>query len=62
MFRLSGTGSVGATIRLYIEQYEVDSTKIGRDSQEALAPLVEVALQLSKMEEFTGRSSPTVIT
>jgi len=62
VFRLSGTGSVGATIRLYIEQYEVDSTKIGRDSQEALAPLVEVALRLSKMEEFTGRSSPTVIT
>jgi len=62
VFRLSGTGSVGATIRLYIEQYEADSTKIGRDSQEALGPLVEVALQLSKMEEFTGRSSPTVIT
>lgn len=62
VFRLSGTGSVGATIRLYIEQYEADSTKIGRDSQVALAPLVEVALRLSKMEEFTGRSSPTVIT
>lgn len=62
VFRLSGTGSVGATIRLYIEQYEADSTKIGRDSQEALGPLVEVALRLSKMEEFTGRSSPTVIT
>jgi len=62
VFRLSGTGSVGATIRLYIEQYEADSTKIGRDSQVALAPLVEIALRLSKMEEFTGRSSPTVIT
>ncbi|KAK4789997.1 hypothetical protein SAY86_017301 [Trapa natans] len=62
VFRLSGTGSEGATIRLYIEQYEKDSSKTGRDSQEALAPLVEVALKLSKMEEFTGRSSPTVIT
>ena len=40
VFRLSGTGSEGATIRLYIEQYEKDSSKTGRDSQEALAPLV----------------------
>ncbi|KAK4706903.1 hypothetical protein R3W88_033546 [Solanum pinnatisectum] len=62
VFRLSGTGSEGATIRLYIEQYEKDSSKIGRDSQEALAPLVEVALKLSKMQEYTSRSAPTVIT
>ncbi|MBA0706278.1 hypothetical protein Golax_018400 [Gossypium laxum] len=62
VFRLSGTGSEGATIRLYIEQYEKDSSKTGRDSQEALAPLVEVALKLSKMLDFTGRSAPTVIT
>ncbi|KAI6677167.1 hypothetical protein NL676_037963 [Syzygium grande] len=62
VFRLSGTGSEGATIRLYIEQYEKDPAKTGRESQEALAPLVEVALQLSKMQEFTGRSAPTVIT
>ncbi|KAJ4710023.1 Phosphoglucomutase [Melia azedarach] len=62
VFRLSGTGSEGATIRLYIEQYEKDPSKTGRDSQEALAPLVEVALKLSKMEELTGRSAPTVIT
>ncbi|CAL5400007.1 unnamed protein product [Camellia sinensis] len=62
VFRLSGTGSEGATIRLYIEQYEKDTSKIGRDSQEALGPLVEVALKLSKMEEFTGRLAPTVIT
>ncbi|CAK8579591.1 unnamed protein product [Lathyrus sativus] len=62
IFRLSGTGSEGATIRLYIEQYEKDPSKIGRLSHEALAPLVEAALKLSKMEEFTGRSAPTVIT
>ncbi|KAI5677816.1 hypothetical protein M9H77_08766 [Catharanthus roseus] len=62
VFRLSGTGSEGATIRVYIEQYEKDSSKTGRDSQDALAPLVEVALKLSKMQEFTGRSAPTVIT
>ncbi|XP_010917497.1 phosphoglucomutase, cytoplasmic 2 isoform X1 [Elaeis guineensis] len=62
VFRLSGTGSEGATIRLYIEQYEKDSSKTQRNSQEALAPLVDVALKLSKMQEFTGRSAPTVIT
>ncbi|XP_048428923.1 phosphoglucomutase, cytoplasmic [Pyrus x bretschneideri] len=62
VFRLSGTGSEGATIRLYIEQYEKDPSKIGRESSEALGPLVEVALKLSKMQEFTGRSAPTVIT
>ncbi|XP_004297463.1 PREDICTED: phosphoglucomutase, cytoplasmic [Fragaria vesca subsp. vesca] len=62
VFRLSGTGSEGATIRLYIEQYEKDPSKISRESSEALAPLVAVALKLSKMQEFTGRSAPTVIT
>ncbi|BBN11283.1 phosphoglucomutase [Marchantia polymorpha subsp. ruderalis] len=62
VFRLSGTGSVGATIRLYIEQYQSDKSKTGADASETLAPLVDVALVLSKMEEFTGRSAPTVIT
>eukprot|EP00250_Pteridium_aquilinum_P007490 c17197_g1_i2 orf=266-2014(+) len=62
VFRLSGTGSEGATVRLYIEQYQSDPSKIGIESQVALAPLVEIALKLSKMEAFTGRSSPTVIT
>jgi phosphoglucomutase len=60
VFRLSGTGSEGATIRLYIEQFEKDPS--GRESQDVLAPLVEVALKLSKMQELTGRSAPTVIT
>ncbi|KAJ3672887.1 hypothetical protein LUZ60_006261 [Juncus effusus] len=62
VFRLSGTGSVGATIRVYIEQYEKDPAKTGRESHEALAPLVKAALKLSKMEKYTGRSEPTVIT
>ncbi|CAL9079414.1 unnamed protein product [Musa textilis] len=61
VFRLSGTGSEGATIRVYIEQYEKDSSNTGRDSQEALAPLARM-IKLSKMKEFTGRSVPTVIT
>ncbi|URD88656.1 Phosphoglucomutase, cytoplasmic [Musa troglodytarum] len=54
VFRLSGTGSEGATIRVYIEQYEKDSSKTGRDSQEALAPLARsfclyAILQFSKI-------------
>eukprot|EP00271_Cylindrocystis_brebissonii_P014293 TRINITY_DN35605_c0_g1_i1.p1 TRINITY_DN35605_c0_g1~~TRINITY_DN35605_c0_g1_i1.p1 ORF type:complete len:576 (-),score=113.72 TRINITY_DN35605_c0_g1_i1:322-2049(-) len=62
IFRLSGTGSVGATIRLYIEQYVADPAKIDREAADAMAPLVDVALKISKMEAFTGRSAPTVIT
>lgn len=62
IFRLSGTGSVGATIRLYIEQYVSDSTKLGRQAADVMAPLVQVGLKISKIEEFTGRSAPTVIT
>ncbi|XP_073109520.1 phosphoglucomutase, cytoplasmic 2-like [Elaeis guineensis] len=62
VFRLSGTGSEGATIRVYVEQYEKNSMKTGKDLQEALAPLVDVALKLSRMQAFTGRSAPTVIT
>ena len=62
IFRLSGTGSAGATIRLYVEQYEADSSKHAMDAQEALAPLIKIALETSKLQEFTGREKPTVIT
>ena len=62
IFRLSGTGSSGATVRMYIEQYEADVAKQGADAQDALAPLIKVALETSKLAEFTGRESPTVIT
>merc|ERR1711937_996176 len=53
IFRLSGTGSVGATIRLYIEKYEGKDGNLTMDTADALAPLVKIALELSKMEEFT---------
>jgi phosphoglucomutase len=62
IFRLSGTGSSGATIRLYVEQYETDTKKQLVDAQEALAPLIAVALGFSKLKEFTGRDKPNVIT
>ena len=62
IFRLSGTGSSGATVRLYIEQYEADTATHGMDAQEALGPLIKLALETSKLTEFTGRKEPTVIT
>ncbi|XP_067936512.1 phosphoglucomutase-like [Watersipora subatra] len=61
IFRLSGTGSSGATVRLYIDSYESDAKKCGQ-SAEMLAPLINVALTLSRLKEFTGRDTPTVIT
>jgi len=62
IFRLSGTGSAGATIRLYIEQFGDDTSKHGQDAQEALKPIIDLALELSKLTELTGRDKPTVIT
>ncbi|CAI7874782.1 unnamed protein product [Closterium sp. NIES-54] len=57
-----GTGSAGATIRVYVEQYEPDVARHGLDAQEALKPLIDIALSVSKLQEFTGRDKPTVIT
>ena len=65
VFRLSGTGSVGATIRLYLERYlsaDVEESTLTMDVQEALGPIVQCALNFSCLEKYTGRSSPTVIT
>ncbi|WP_426190064.1 alpha-D-glucose phosphate-specific phosphoglucomutase [Massilia sp. DWR3-1-1] len=62
VFRLSGTGTEGATVRLYLEQYEADPARHERDPQQALAPLAAIAEQLSQLQSRTGRSTPTVIT
>uniref|UniRef100_A0A672MY64 Phosphoglucomutase-1-like n=1 Tax=Sinocyclocheilus grahami TaxID=75366 RepID=A0A672MY64_SINGR len=61
IFRLSGTGSAGATIRLYIDSYEKDPQKIYQDPQVMLAPLVDIALRISQLQEKTGRTTPTWI-
>ncbi|BFZ58754.1 Phosphoglucomutase-2 [Savitreella phatthalungensis] len=60
--RLSGTGSSGATIRLYVEKYETDESKYTLDAQEGLKSLIQAALHILQLEKFTGRSKPTVIT
>nr|CAD54445.1 phosphoglucomutase [Crassostrea gigas] len=62
IFRLSGTGSSGATIRMYLEGYESDPAKSEMDPQVVLRPLIDIALKLSQLPELTGRDAPTVIT
>ncbi|MDZ4201137.1 MAG: alpha-D-glucose phosphate-specific phosphoglucomutase [Gallionella sp.] len=62
VFRLSGTGTEGATLRIYLESYEPDVDKHHLDAQEALSTLIGIALQLSELRERTGRDKPTVIT
>uniref|UniRef100_A0A7S4ND20 Alpha-D-phosphohexomutase C-terminal domain-containing protein n=1 Tax=Odontella aurita TaxID=265563 RepID=A0A7S4ND20_9STRA len=62
VFRLSGTGSAGATIRMYLEKFEMDSSKHGEAAPAALKGLADRALGLVEMEELTGRDAPTVIT
>jgi len=62
IFRLSGTGSTGATIRLYIEKYVSDQSKVNMPTEAIMSDLVAVALSMSRLVEETGRDKPTVIT
>jgi phosphoglucomutase len=62
VFRLSGTGTEGATLRIYLESFEADVTKQSVDAQQALAEMINLALSLSQLPEKTGRRAPTVIT
>jgi phosphoglucomutase len=62
IYRLSGTGTEGATLRVYIESYEADQNKQHQDTQQALAELIELAGNLAMITDLTGRTAPTVIT
>ncbi len=62
VFRLSGTGTSGATLRVYIERYEPDASRHDFDTQEALADLIAVADEIAGIKSRTGRTEPTVIT
>merc|ERR1712157_393154 len=62
IFRLSGTGVAGATVRLYLEKYEPPSGNLGQHQFDVVKPLAEIALQLSDLKTYTGRENPTVIT
>jgi phosphoglucomutase len=60
--RMSGTGTEGATVRLYLERYEADPARHNLDTQEALAPLIAIAEQVSELKQRTGRQQPSVVT
>ena len=62
VFRLSGTGTQGATIRIYIEKYEPSNGRHDTDPQVALAELIEIAEEISGVKAKTGRKAPDVIT
>jgi phosphoglucomutase len=62
VLRLSGTGTEGATVRVYLERYEADPARHGLDTQEALAPLIAIAEEVSQLKARTGRRTPSVIT
>lgn len=62
VIRLSGTGTEGATIRIYLEAFTEDPAQQKLDAQEALAELITVSHQISQLPQLTGRQQPTVIT
>jgi len=62
VFRISGTGTEGATLRVYLEAFEADVARHHLDAQAALAELIRIALQVSELKQRTGREQPTVIT
>ncbi|MBD9447974.1 MULTISPECIES: alpha-D-glucose phosphate-specific phosphoglucomutase [Rhizobium] len=62
VFRLSGTGTSGATLRVYLERYEADSTRHNIETQEALADLIAAAETIAGIRSRTGRDAPSVIT
>ncbi|MDF0551600.1 alpha-D-glucose phosphate-specific phosphoglucomutase [Kamptonema sp. UHCC 0994] len=62
VFRLSGTGTQGATLRIYLESYEPNAAKHDIDTQEALGSLITIADEIAQIRTLTGREQPTVIT
>ncbi|MEW8100072.1 MAG: alpha-D-glucose phosphate-specific phosphoglucomutase [Candidatus Thiodiazotropha endolucinida] len=62
VFRLSGTGTEGATLRVYLEAYETDPSKQTQSTESVMIQLVDIALTLAEIEHRTGRTKPSVIT
>ncbi|MEG1117899.1 MAG: alpha-D-glucose phosphate-specific phosphoglucomutase, partial [Janthinobacterium sp.] len=62
VLRLSGTGTEGATLRLYLERYEADPAQHAIPTQQALAGLIAAAEQVAQIRARTGRDAPTVTT
>jgi phosphoglucomutase len=62
VFRMSGTGTSGATVRIYVERYERDPANHGQDTQEVLKSLIGLAEHLGQVKQRSGMVEPTVIT
>jgi phosphoglucomutase len=62
VYRLSGTGTAGATLRVYIERYEPDPARQHLETEAALADLVSLSRELAAIERYTQRAAPSVIT
>ena len=62
VMRLSGTGTVGATLRVYLEAYESDPDRLQEEAEDALADVIASAEAIAGIKEFTGRDSPDVKT
>jgi phosphoglucomutase len=62
VFRLSGTGTVGATLRVYVETFEPDPARHDLDPQDALASVIAAASAIAGIRERTGRAAPDVVT
>ncbi len=62
VYRLSGTGTEGATLRVYLERYAPGPDGLAHDAQEALAPVIRAAHELAGIAAHTGRTAPDVVT
>lgn len=62
VYRLSGTGTAGATLRVYIERFEPDPAMQRLGTQDALAGIIALSRSLAEIEQRTGRARPSVIT
>ncbi len=62
VYRLSGTGTQGATLRIYLERYEPNPQHHDQDAQHALAELITIANEIGEIRKRSGRETPTVIT
>lgn len=62
VYRLSGTGTEGATLRVYLERYEPDSSRHDLDTQQVLSHLATLSRGIARIEHYTGRTSPDVVT
>lgn len=62
VFRLSGTGTVGATLRVYLERFEPDPSRHALPVQEVLAPVIEAAGAIAEIARHTGRDRPSIVT